>query len=35
LHIIKVDNLSENLFGDVAVSATELHKDLNRSFDAR
>lgn len=34
-HIIKVDNLSENLFGDVAVSATELHKDLNRSFDSR
>jgi DNA modification methylase len=34
-HIIKVDNLSENLFGDVAVSATELHKDLNRSFDLR
>jgi DNA modification methylase len=34
-HIIKVDNLSENLFGDVAVSATELHKDLNRSFDKR
>jgi DNA modification methylase len=34
-HIIKVENLSENLFGDVAVSATDLHKDLNRSFDAR
>lgn len=34
-HIIKVENLSENLFCDVAVSATELHKDLNRSFDAR
>lgn len=34
-HIIKVDNLSQNLFGDVAVSATELHKDLNRSFDLR
>lgn len=34
-HIIKVDNLSDNLFGDVAVSATELHKDLTRSFDAR
>lgn len=34
-HIIKVDNLSENLFGDVAVSATDLHKDLNRSFDLR
>ena len=34
-HIIKVENLSENLFGDVAVSATELHKDLNRSFDSR
>jgi len=34
-HIIKVENLSENLFGDVAVSATDLHKDLNRSFDLR
>lgn len=34
-HIIKVDNKSNNLFGDVAVSATDLHKDLNRSFDAR
>ena len=34
-HIIKVENLSENLFGDVAVSATDLHKDLNRSFNAR
>lgn len=34
-HIIKVENKSENLFGDVAVSATELHKDLNRSFDLR
>jgi DNA modification methylase len=34
-HIIKVDNLTNNLFGDVAVSATELHKDLNRSFDLR
>lgn len=34
-HIIKVDNLTDNLFGDVAVSATDLHKDLNRSFDLR
>jgi len=34
-HIISVENKSENLFGDVAVSATDLHKDLNRSFDAR
>jgi hypothetical protein len=34
-HVIKVDNLSQNLFGDVAVSATDLHKDLNRSFDLR
>lgn len=34
-HIIKVENKSDNLFGDVAVSATDLHKDLNRSFDAR
>lgn len=34
-HIIKVENKSENLFGDVAVSATDLHKDLNRSFNLR
>lgn len=34
-HIIPVENKSGNLFGDVAVSATELHQDLNRSFDAR
>lgn len=34
-HIISVENKSENLFGDVAVSATDLHKDLQRSFDAR
>ncbi len=34
-HIIKVENKSDNLFGDVAVSATDLHADLNRSFDAR
>jgi DNA modification methylase len=34
-HIIPVENTSNSLFGDVAVSATELHKDLNRSFDLR
>lgn len=34
-HIIPVDNKSGNLFGDVAVSATDLHKDLKRSLDAR
>lgn len=34
-HIIKVENNSGNLFGDVAVSATDLHKDLKRSFDQR
>lgn len=34
-HIIPVENTSQSLFGDVAVSATELHKDLNRSFDLR
>lgn len=34
-HVIKVDNLSDNLFGDVAISATDLHKDLNRSWDYR
>lgn len=34
-HIIKVENKSNSLFNDVAVSATDLHKDLKRSFDDR
>jgi len=34
-HIISVENKSGNLFNDVAVSATDLHKDLKRSFDQR
>jgi DNA modification methylase len=34
-HIIKVENTTGNLFGDVSVSATDLHQDLNRSFDQR
>ena len=34
-HVIKVENNTQSLFGDVAVSATDLHKDLKRSFDAR
>jgi len=34
-HIIPVENNTQTLFGDVAVSATDLHKDLNRSFDER
>ena len=34
-HIIPVENNTETLFGDVSVSATDLHKDLNRSFDKR
>lgn len=34
-HIIPVENLTNKLFGDVAVSATDLHKDLNRSFEKR
>jgi len=34
-HIIKVDNQTNTLFGDVAVSATDLHKDLSRSYDLR
>jgi DNA modification methylase len=34
-HSIKVKNETQTLFGDVAVSATELHKDLKRSFDLR
>lgn len=34
-HIIPVENNTQTLFGDVAVSATDLHRDLNRSFDLR
>jgi DNA modification methylase len=34
-HIISVENNSNTLFADVAVSATDLHKDLDRSFDSR
>ena len=34
-HIIPVENNTTNLFGDVAVSATDLHKDLKRSLNKR
>ena len=34
-HIISVENERNNLFGDVAVSATDLHKDLKKSFEKR
>ena len=34
-HIIPVENNTQTLFGDVAVSATDLHKDLKRSLDKR
>lgn len=34
-HVIEVENNTSTLFGDVAVSATDLHKDLKRSFDKR
>ena len=34
-HLISVPNNTNTLFNDVAVSATDLHKDLNRSFDLR
>lgn len=34
-HIIPVENNTNNLFGDVAVSATDLHRDLKRSFNDR
>ena len=32
-HIIPVENNTNTLFGDVAVSATDLHKDLKRSLN--
>jgi len=34
-HLIHVDNNTNTLFGDVAVSATELHQDLKRSYQLR
>lgn len=34
-HFIKVENNTNTLFGDVAISATDLHKDLKRSFNDR
>lgn len=34
-HIIPVENNTNTLFNDVAVSATDLHKDLDRSFELR
>ena len=34
-HIIKVENNTQTLFADMAVSATDLHKDLKRTFDDR
>jgi hypothetical protein len=34
-HITPVENNTNTLFGDVAVSATDLHKDLERSFEKR
>lgn len=34
-HLIPVDNNTNTLFGDVAVSATELHQDLKRSYGLR
>jgi DNA modification methylase len=34
-HLIPVENNTNTLFGHVAVSATDIHQDLNRSFDLR
>lgn len=34
-HIIGVENNTNTLFTDVAVSATDLHKDLKRTFEDR
>ena len=34
-HIIPVENNTNTLFGEVAVSATDLHKDLKRSLNKR
>lgn len=34
-HIIPVENNSDSLFGDMAVSATDINRDLRRSLKAR
>ena len=34
-HIIKMPNNTGQLFGDVAVSATEIHRDLKKSMELR
>lgn len=34
-HIIPVENNTDKLFGDISVSATDIHNDLKRSFDKR
>ncbi len=34
-HTIKVENNTDTLFSNIAVSSTDLHKDLKRSFDLR
>ena len=34
-HIIEMPNESNTLFGDIAVSATDLHQDLKKSFKQR
>lgn len=34
-HFIEVKNESQDLFGEAAVSATDLHRDLRKSFDLR
>ena len=34
-HIINVENQSDDLFGNVGVSATDINKDLRRSMDDR
>jgi DNA modification methylase len=34
-HAIKVENNTNTLFSDVAVSSTDLHRDLKRSLDLR
>lgn len=34
-HSIKVENKTDNLFGDVVISSTDLHRDLKRSKEGR
>lgn len=34
-HVIEINDMAGGFFNEASINATDLHKDLNRSFDAR